>query len=1088
MKKIFYCSVLAMVLMLTGCRPDENEARRKRVPVPEGIDAMLSLKWTQPAMEENEFQLCSPVSEERARAVEDIWIGIYNARTGECTANYFLALSSTADEHAPQAIPNLKTLSGESYIVAAANVRNNPGVSSVLNAGDTVRLSVLLQKADTWAKYKSISAVLPEPDEVTPTRHLVMAGSFHKGGADAAPAGGWSDGDGNPETVAIAPGMNGDLDGYIHLRRLFAYNRFTIAAGPNVNVELQNWQVCNLPLLSYLQERKSENAADVFTKFREKGLAGYEDNHGTMPVSHIFEQGDAEGEYVFDFYQYENKHTGLAKNGDVGVADYQDREREWKNGAGGNTGVYKSLCATADQPVPGLTGQGGVNTNNYASYVVIKATVSYYVKGDDIDNPSAPALPGPEPGAVLRTGNAVYTIHLGYCEGKGVDLARDFNVRRNNWYEYRVQINGLKSIGLEAASGTTENQPGAEGEVFNVTHDSVIEVDAHNGVFNIRMTNADRENLQWIVSAPYGSTVHTLTLDTYGHETPDLRQNQFYNWIRFKPAPSADLLAVYKENEGEPDADLWTLEDLRDVVKHPGMDENGVTVTDPDDQTPRWYTVFVKEYAYEGSADERGGNWKQYVNKPSRVVYLNTKAKISADKESIYMTPQYTIVQNSIQTYYDIYASMPAALGVERENECYGLNMRWTDAVRVPAGGWNSDNGRWNAWHYAGNKSWYGGDGILDDKVTVGGRSFLRQAETPAVKRQGEDKAARMQPAYRLKALPGGGPAEETDPSDANEFYEYMAVCLNRNRDENGNGRIDKDELKWYLATSGKYLRIVLGRESLDEPLMHFGVDIAANSGSGTASRHHYAASDGKMIWAEEGVSSSGFIQNGRQLPWPWQVRCVRNLGVDFSEVVDMDPVPAAYQVDVGRCMVYFDYYDKASIRRTQRGTMPVHRLDDRLNMAPLRLEYAQEDCRNIVVRGTGFGNYDIGVNEDGKLTEYGSLGIPVWGVTDDILQRKWEASVAANKICGQYKQAIDGSDRGTWRVPNQVELTILSRLGIFQGDGNWLSCTREYYDNGTGVSNAGTRYISAHRGSDGAYVTLGAGDNFRLRCVRDVE
>ena len=38
------------------------------------------------------------------------------------------------------------------------------------------------------------------------------------------------------------------------------------------------------------------------------------------------------------------------------------------------------------------------------------------------------------------------------------------------------------------AAGTTENQPGAEGEVFNVTHDSVIEVDAHNGVFNIRMT------------------------------------------------------------------------------------------------------------------------------------------------------------------------------------------------------------------------------------------------------------------------------------------------------------------------------------------------------------------------------------------------------------------------------------------------------------------------------------------------------------------------------------------------------------------------------------------------------------------------
>ncbi|MDE5703432.1 MAG: hypothetical protein K2H70_01270, partial [Bacteroidales bacterium] len=358
---------------------------------------------------------------------------------------------------------------------------------------------------------------------------------------------------------------------------------------------------------------------------------------------------------------------------------------------------------------------------------------------------------------------------------------------------------------------------------------------------------------------PYGSAVHTLTMADYGQETADLRQNQFYNWIRFKPAPAENLLAVYKEN-GEGDEALWTLEDLRNVALHPGIDENGRDASvDLNDPTPRWYTVFVKEYVYENSPDERGGNWKEYVNKPARVAYLNTKAKISQDGESIFMTPQYTVVQNSIQTYYDIYAPMAAAVGIERENECYGLNMRWTDAAQPPAGGWNTDNGRVNTWHYANGKSW---SDILTDGTTLNGRSFLQQAETPAITRQEEKRPAAKHPVYRLKALAGGGSALATDPNGDNTFYEYMAVCLNRNRDENGNGRIDQEEVKWYLATSGKYLRIVLGRNSLDEPLMHYGVRIAADGSQGMATRHHYASSDAQIIWAEEGISLSGITQH----------------------------------------------------------------------------------------------------------------------------------------------------------------------------------------------------------------------------------
>ncbi|MDE7149141.1 MAG: hypothetical protein K2O01_01835 [Bacteroidales bacterium] len=1094
-------SVWFVFLALAACRPDEDKRSYRQVP--EGEEAVVSLKWTMPAMEENQFQLCSPVSEERSRRIEDIWVGIYNVKTGACTAKLFVGLQSDSPEHVAQKLKDIKTKSGESYIVAAANVWNSYGVSEQLSTtGDTVCLAKLLQKADTWEKYKSISAVLPQPGQVRPDGLFVMAGSFHKGTADDTPAGGWSDENGNPETVTIGTGMTEDLGGYIHLRRLFAYNRFTVTAGKYVKMELLDWQVCNLPVMSYLQERKSENSADVSVYFSNGKREDYKGNHGTMPVSHIFEKGDGEGEYVFDFYQFENRHAGLKKQGDIGVAEYADRDREWKDGTGGNTGIYKSLCRDDRVPEPGPVGKG-VNTNNYATYIILRAEVAYYVSELDIDAaPVAHPDDTPPEGAVLRTGYATYAIHLGYCEGKafGADsLARDFNVRRNNWYEYKVRINGLKHIGLEATSGTVENQPGAEGDVFD--SENVVELDAHYGVFNIKMTNAQRNNLRWVVSAPYGNAVHHLAYADYPTgETDELRKNRFYNWIRFKPAPSEDLLAVYKENPGESDENLWTLDDLRDVKGHPGIDKDGQAEVNPDPaeaKTERWYTVFVNEYVYEDGPDESmSGNWRSYVNRPARVAYLNTNARISADKQSTYMTPQYTVIQRSIQTYYDLYAPMTTALGVERENEGYGLNMRWSDVYPLADGkesAWNPDNGRWNEWDYltggamgASGKQWHGE--ILPEVTKVGGRSYLPAARTPTVSRQYESKPATTHPVYALRPIEGNyfnffKPNALTDPADADAFYEYMAACLNRNRDENGNGRIDREELKWYLATSGKYFRIVLGRRSLDKPLMEFGVQLAANNAAGYATRHHYASSDQKIIWAEEGIASSDLAVSNERMPW--QVRCVRNLGVNFSNVLREDPVLPAYRGDAASRMVYLDYYDGKSLRAERTGSIPVHKVNEDWNMTARRFEYAGEDCKNIVVGGGR-----LGVDENGVVAYYGGIeSVPVRyrDATESDLAKLWEASVAANEFCKEYTQwGYGGTDKGTWRVPNQKELTIMLRLGIFERTGcKWLSCSKEYYEN----EKVNPRYFGVFVNKDGGgQATMGQAGSHRIRCVRDVE
>ena len=55
-----------------------------------------------------------------------------------------------------------------------------------------------------------------------------------------------------------------------------------------------------------------------------------------------------------------------------------------------------------------------------------------------------------------------------------------------------------------------------------------------------------------------------------------------------------------------------------------------------------------------------------------------------------------------------------------------------------------------------------------------------------------------------------------------NAYY----ACLQRNRDEDGDGTISNKEKKWYLASSGQYISLWLGRSSLPEESSLFNIGI----------------------------------------------------------------------------------------------------------------------------------------------------------------------------------------------------------------------------------------------------------------------
>lgn len=100
-----------------------------------------------------------------------------------------------------------------------------------------------------------------------------------------------------------------------------------------------------------------------------------------------------------------------------------------------------------------------------------------------------------------------------------------------------------------------------------------------------------------------------------------------------------------------------------------------------------------------------------------------------------------------------------------------------------------------------------------------------------------------------------------------------LARCLSRNRDENGDGTITLDEVKWYVPSSEQLMGMYLGAKSLPSPLfdadnISFDFDYKEN--------HHYATSDQKRIWSEEGASVGNYATSDANRN-PQNFRCTQS-------------------------------------------------------------------------------------------------------------------------------------------------------------------------------------------------------------------
>lgn len=1093
---IRYIGILLLLPLLAACAEDTLTTGADG---PEGESAEITLSFSVP---EQDRLSRANISDENAYRVNSVWVGIFNAGTGEMTnENKLIEYNSSpvSGFHGNGVtISGLSTKSGYSYIVMVANPDENEGID--INRPTEIKLlSELLAGVRTLDDYRCISAHISsiETPAVGTSNGLAMAGAYHSS-ATQDPAS-WE----TLEQVFIPMGKS-TLQGAVHLRRLLSQIKFEITTGEDVEeFEPISYTVYNVPNYSWLQERAQTgtgldyaNAGDYLNS--SEGL-----NNPSYPVSDIYRStyfSKTGNTYSFDFWQFENKRTGIIPAADLAGATkeqaYAMRERQFNTDGNPiavntpditetNSGIFMSLCDFNN-------GKGTLN--NCATYVKINGRLTLTPEA----NPETGITPA------SKIANVTYIVHLGYV----ADDANNFESLRNSIYTYKMTVNGIHNIELEAHR-TSNDQPGAAGVVSTV-EEAIFECDAHAATFNIYLSQQELENFsfsmtsyfnnqpvrfskrrleradgtpEYIIDAPVfdeTTRLYTYKGSTFDPAAANSSTNNLNEWMRY----SWIELALVNSTAGANNTTArYTL------LPYPGRHHKPSDTTnklyrlnDIDGSlTPGWYTVYVHEYTDEWDADESGfidgsPRWAAYVDQQARSAYLNVAEATSTDGESSIYTSKYAINQRSIQTYYNNaegkFNSNGTALGLEKDNEAFGMNLIWNASTS----GWNAENGRFNTWRGLGgsltttdsigsaiSNGWYN-----TSNVTVSGNGTNRrytQMSVNAVNNRQQYTATAHRPNLLSPAVSlGSGLATDPQPTGTNnQRIEIIRACLNRNIDLNGDGHIDASEMKWYVPSRGNYLRMIIGRSSLEEPLMTYEMKYLEGSISGGENtRFHIATSDYYQIWLDEGLSSS--ILSRTQYPMPWDMRCVRNLGTNLNSFKTgiVEPAYTVSRATAGGGLVIVKSYYGTTLRNPRT--------------SPFEPHYANE--------------------EENKMGRYG-FEVARGDIDNANLSYNSDAAYITAITTGNLCSTLDTTTgRSGWRTPNQKELAIMLRGALIPGESSYyyFSSTREPYN---WQATNGLYYLDQHSNNSrwatvcGTHATCrpvyGNYPLNRLRCVRDL-
>lgn len=442
--------------------------------------------------------------------------------------------------------------------------------------------------------------------------------------------------------------------------------------------------------------------------------------------------------------------------------------------------------------------------------------------------------------------NVRFVIHLGNTNYNDFE---NFQTLRNTHYIYKVTVMGVNDIIVEVEDNR-EDRPGAEGDVIVKDGDNVLTLDAHYEAkvltFNQATLQAKNEyEFAYIVKTPFTDNMNVTSRENAQKASINADWVRFVRHTKESSGNGSSRKYIYKSSlytyPGENNSQLLTIQQLLDEIK---TNRNaGNTESDFFDSNNQVkYTCYIDEYYYDqepGKTDVDLKLWKKFVNQPNRDLYILCDVKESTDKESTVTKAAYVLSQRAIQTFYNTDAQgLDKAWGVELKQETPDV-PRYTSSNTASYG-------------YGSNKEW--------------GRKNM--TETNLVNKNWSN-------VLDLK---------EEHTLTSSYTYSY-AACMSRNRDIDGDGTIDQNEMQWYLPTLNQYTAMFVGEYGMDTDARMYYEE---RNQSKWVYKHFISSYQDKILWAEEGAST-GSASNSYAPGKKFKHRCARNLGIGRNDS-DTDP------------------------------------------------------------------------------------------------------------------------------------------------------------------------------------------------------
>lgn len=593
----------------------------------------------------------------------------------------------------------------------------------------------------------------------------------------------------------------------------------------------KTWKIVNVPQQSRLLPYTKDGIAGPWEDTDEGTMNGWDASTGPDGSQASYYQTS---EYEFETESsYEEDNTVYIKGG--GFIFYMPENRK----------RYKQSSTTyADRDK--FEGSTPVNANDHSTYMVLTGFLTYK---DNSTNKTVNA-------------DVRYIVHLGRQSSSN----DDYDTKQNGHYKYNITVQGIDNIVTDVIEGKDE-RPGYEGDVVRSTE--TFELDAHYETKPLKISvNADFDKMTWSVWTPFSSGTYNGGSDYTGIQdykwikfafnshfgTPHGEFVRFPGIDRYDATRTAEELAQAVEDGEKP---LFDIDQLIKYLRYI-YDPRSLVGTGADD-TIR-ITAFVDEYIYMSNPETEDQDdllfWKECVDTDDRQLHILSE-NVSTDGNSSVTEALYTFRQKSIRTVYNKDADdevLKTAWGLETviEQAVNKDNPHYNDSNRLPpgvdaigSGSSDNRNGRKNTVNIIGSHTW---DDIVD---------------------------------YTDNTLKDG-------------YQSAAYACMLRNRDEDGNGKIEESEIRWYLAAIDQLTDIYIGEWALNTAARLY----PDNRPGGNDPYWHYTSSSYNseedapwVLWAEEGASrgsyseSNGSDRNGGY----YSYRCIRNLGIAVTDV-EHDP------------------------------------------------------------------------------------------------------------------------------------------------------------------------------------------------------